>query len=114
MAAGTLLVALTMSGTSIAAALTGTHLPVLTPMGEALVGVVPGGADLLALASTPEQGWREVDLADVEVVARNDDGTEHPGRGGNCLGDPRLALTWLVNELSSAGLPLLAGTGDDS
>lgn len=67
-AAGTLLVALTMSGTSIAAALTGTHLPVLTPMGEALVGVVPGGADLLALGDDRSADARD----EAGVPARGD------------------------------------------
>jgi 2-keto-4-pentenoate hydratase len=31
------------------------------------------------------------------------------GRGGNVLGDPRVALTWLINELSSLGLTLHSG-----
>lgn len=50
LALGTLLAALTMSGMSIAAALTGAQMPVLTPMGAAVVGVVPGGTHLLAPA----------------------------------------------------------------
>ena len=36
-------------------------------------------------------------------------GDERAGRGGNALGDPRVALTWLVNELSGLGIPLEAG-----
>ncbi len=31
------------------------------------------------------------------------------GSGRNVLGDPRIALTWLVNELSRHGLTLKAG-----
>ena len=31
------------------------------------------------------------------------------GVGRNVLGDPRVALTWLVNELSGLGLPLEEG-----
>jgi 2-keto-4-pentenoate hydratase len=31
------------------------------------------------------------------------------GIGSNVLGDPRLALVWLVNEISSLGLTLYAG-----
>jgi 2-keto-4-pentenoate hydratase len=31
------------------------------------------------------------------------------GRGGNALGDPRVALTWLVNELSCLGMTLRTG-----
>src|SRR5437867_3513541 len=34
---------------------------------------------------------------------------EHEGIGANVLGDPRVALTWLVNELSQLGLTLRAG-----
>jgi 2-keto-4-pentenoate hydratase len=29
--------------------------------------------------------------------------------GSNVLGDPRIALTWLVNELSAIGVTLSAG-----
>jgi len=31
------------------------------------------------------------------------------GRGGNVLGDPRLALTWIANELSLIGDGLRSG-----
>jgi 2-keto-4-pentenoate hydratase len=31
------------------------------------------------------------------------------GVGSNVLGDPRVALTWLANELSSLGITLRAG-----
>ena len=31
------------------------------------------------------------------------------GIGRNVLGDPRVALTWLVNELSGLGVPLEEG-----
>ena len=30
------------------------------------------------------------------------------GKGANVLGDPRLALAWLANELSALGIPLRA------
>jgi 2-keto-4-pentenoate hydratase len=33
----------------------------------------------------------------------------HHGSGANVLGDPRIALTWLVNELSSLGIALEVG-----
>ena len=36
-------------------------------------------------------------------------GTVAEGRGANALGDPRLALTWLANELSGLGITLAAG-----
>ena len=31
------------------------------------------------------------------------------GKGANVLGDPRVALTWLANELSRLGITLAAG-----
>ena len=36
-------------------------------------------------------------------------GVRRDGIGANVLGDPRTALTWLVNELSALGLTLAAG-----
>ena len=68
--------------------------------------------------------WRSLDLVEHPVTAtvRPDGGggpsrppdaagTSVPvhGKGGNVLGDPRIALTWLANELSSLGLTLRAG-----
>lgn len=57
--------------------------------------------------------WRRLDLAHFPVHATltNADGqkTERDGSGANVLGDPRVALTWLVNELSHFGLTLTAG-----
>jgi 2-keto-4-pentenoate hydratase len=53
--------------------------------------------------------WRTRDLAAHEVVGyRNDVGVER-GRGSNVLGDPRIALTWLANELRGIGTPLRTG-----
>lgn len=34
---------------------------------------------------------------------------ERDGSGGNVLGDPRLALAWLVNELSALGIGVQQG-----
>ena len=34
---------------------------------------------------------------------------ERDGIGANVLGDPRIALAWLVNELSQQGMTLRAG-----
>jgi 2-keto-4-pentenoate hydratase len=53
--------------------------------------------------------WRSLDLAQHEVrgtVAGRIDGH---GTGANVLGDPRIALTWLANELSGLGIGLKAG-----
>ena len=52
--------------------------------------------------------WRSIDLAAHRVVGRVED-IEHRGIGANVLGDPRVALAWLVNELSGLGVTLRAG-----
>jgi 2-keto-4-pentenoate hydratase len=41
----------------------------------------------------------------VEAVG----GDQYTGIGSNVLGDPRVALLWLVNEVTSLGLTLNAG-----
>jgi len=56
--------------------------------------------------------WRELDLAAHPVVATIDGPGgrwARDGIGANVLGDPRIALVWLVNELSAHGVTLLAG-----
>ena len=63
----------------------------------------------LALRPATEQDWKNADLSAVEVRASNSNGTVHPGHSSNALGDPRIALTWLVNELSAAGITVQAG-----
>lgn len=57
--------------------------------------------------------WRELDLSSHRVCAT----VSHPagthttreGEGRAALGDPRVALVWLVNELSALGIALEAG-----
>ncbi len=88
---------------------------------------VVGAAQLIAdnacahyfvLGPATAADWRSLDLATHAVTAtvssdRPDGASGTPvrvlGTGGNVLGDPRVALTWLVNELSSLGLTLRAG-----
>jgi 2-keto-4-pentenoate hydratase len=57
--------------------------------------------------------WRVIDLASHAVTATIEASQQVPkhfhGVGSNVLGDPRLALTWLANELAALGTPLLAG-----
>ena len=53
--------------------------------------------------------WRGIDLAVHPVRAIVNDVVVGEGSGLNVLGDPRLALTWLANELSRHGLTLRAG-----
>lgn len=57
--------------------------------------------------------WREMDLAAHRVMGRVTGSVtgrlERGGCGANVLGDPRIALAWLVNELSRHGVTLAAG-----
>lgn len=53
--------------------------------------------------------WRELDLAAHKVRGMVADKVTREGRGSNVLGDPRIALTWIANELSGLGIPLKAG-----
>lgn len=53
--------------------------------------------------------WRDLDLSRHPVTCRVDGKVEHQGSGGAVLGDPRTALVWLVNELSSLNLTLAEG-----
>jgi 2-keto-4-pentenoate hydratase len=56
-----------------------------------------------------EAQWRQLDLAAHQVRAFRNDAEAAEGVGANVLGDPRIALTWLANELSRHGLTLGAG-----
>jgi 2-keto-4-pentenoate hydratase len=53
--------------------------------------------------------WRAMDLAAHPTLGRVENGAEHAGKGANVLGDPRLALAWLANELSGLGITLRRG-----
>jgi 2-keto-4-pentenoate hydratase len=53
--------------------------------------------------------WRGMDLAEHAVAGRVGGRYERHGKGANVLGDPRVALTWLANELSQVGVTLKAG-----
>jgi 2-keto-4-pentenoate hydratase len=63
--------------------------------------------------------WRSLDLIEHRVTGTvvgrptvDDAGRQNltrEGKGANVLGDPRVALTWLANELSGLGTTLKAG-----
>lgn len=53
--------------------------------------------------------WRTLDLVEHPVRGSVVGGLEREGRGANVLGDPRLALAWLANELRGLGLTLKSG-----
>ena len=51
--------------------------------------------------------WRGLDLAAHRVTVRVGTRLEREGLGANVLGDPRIALVWLANELSQHGVTLV-------
>lgn len=66
-------------------------------------------AHLFVLGPEATVEWRTMDLAEHSAVGRVSGRTERQGKGANVLDDPRLALTWLANELSQLGITLKAG-----
>jgi 2-keto-4-pentenoate hydratase len=66
-------------------------------------------ANYFMLGKASADIWRSIDLAAQEVTGRINNGPPQPGSGRNVLGDPRDALAWLANRLSSLGIPLFAG-----
>ncbi len=61
------------------------------------------------LGPATDAAWRGIDLATHSVRAFVNAKPAGEGSGANVLGDPRIALTWLANELSCHGLTLKAG-----
>jgi 2-keto-4-pentenoate hydratase len=66
-------------------------------------------AHLFVLGPPAPADWRSLDLAEHRVAGAIRGGRSHDGRGSNVLGDPRVALAWLVNELSGLGIVAKAG-----
>lgn len=67
-----------------------------------------------AFGPAAPESWRGADLraARVHAVVRDTQGavrTTRDGEGRAALGDPRVALAWLANELSALGVTLAAG-----
>ncbi|HEX7955126.1 MAG TPA: fumarylacetoacetate hydrolase family protein [Burkholderiales bacterium] len=56
-----------------------------------------------------QSDWRQSDLAGHRVSAHVNGKLAREGRGENVLGDPRIALTWIANELSLVGDMLRKG-----
>jgi len=54
--------------------------------------------------------WRSLDLSKHAVTISILNGNSNKGIGSNVLGDPRFALTWIVNELSRNNICLMAGS----
>jgi len=76
--------------------------------GEAQLIADNACAHLFVLGPATSANWRAMDLVEErpQITLR---GAHYVGHGKNVLGDPRVALTWLANELSGLGITLRAG-----
>ncbi len=76
--------------------------------GEAQLIADNACAHLFVLGAATSANWRAMDLVEErpQITLR---GERYVGHGKNVLGDPRLALAWLVNELRGLGITLRAG-----
>jgi 2-keto-4-pentenoate hydratase len=66
-------------------------------------------ASWFLLGEPTTANWREMNLVTHTVNAYKNDALAATGTGINVLGDPRVALTWIANELSTYGEGLRAG-----
>jgi 2-keto-4-pentenoate hydratase len=66
-------------------------------------------AHRFVLGPPAPDAWRGIDLAAHQGQVFRRGVLAEEGLGRNVLGDPRIALTWLANELSRLGLTLKAG-----
>jgi 2-keto-4-pentenoate hydratase len=66
-------------------------------------------ADWFVLGAPAAADWRARDLVAHTVAAYRNGEQVAAGSGANVLGDPRIALTWLVNELRTYSDGIAAG-----
>src|SRR6201990_2849958 len=78
--------------------------------GEAQIVADNACAHLFVLGSATTADWRARDLVEERPVIMLR-GQRYVGHGKNVLGDPRVALAWLANELRELGITLRAGEG---
>jgi 2-keto-4-pentenoate hydratase len=76
--------------------------------GEAQLIADNACAHLFVLGPATTSDWRSLDLVEQRPVVTMR-GRRFIGHGRNVLGDPRIALTWLTNELRQLGVTLKAG-----
>ncbi len=76
--------------------------------GEAQLIADNACAHLFVLGDATNADWRSRDLIEERPVVTLR-GETHVGHGKNVLGDPRVALTWCVNELRALGIALREG-----
>ncbi len=77
--------------------------------GEAQLIADNACANYFVLGPATGAPWRSLDLITHRVSAQVVGRYRREGSGASVLGDPRVALTWLVNELSAIGVTLAAG-----
>ena len=63
----------------------------------------------LVVGPAVEADWRARDLAAHAVAVSVNGAIVARGQGANVLGDPRVALAWIANELCAHGAGLRAG-----
>jgi 2-keto-4-pentenoate hydratase len=80
-----------------------------TKAGEAQLIADTACACWLAIGAPFPPLWRHLDLAAHAVTAFKNGAAAAQGTGKAVLGDPRLALTWIANELNLHGGGLKAG-----
>ena len=94
------------------------HLALELPDSRFAVFDKAGGPSLIAEAACARElvvgkavaaDWRALDLSRHTVTGHVAGRYDRQGSGGNVLGDPRIALAWLVNELSGLGIGANAG-----
>jgi len=99
----------------VLAAVAGLHLAIEVPDSRYTDFTLVGAAQLIAdnacghqfvLGPEAPPLWRSLDLAAHRVIGRVGTRLEREGIGANVLGDPRIALVWLANELSQHGVTL--------
>ena len=89
------------------------RLDPFTAAGEAQLLADNACARHFVLGPAAPDLWRDLDLSTYPVHARVQHGSTlkytRDGTGGNVLGDPRIALTWLANQLTDLGITLQKG-----
>ena len=102
----------------VMAAVASLHLAIELPDSRYADFAKAGGPSLIAEAACARElvvgqavqaDWRALDLSQHSVKGVVQGRYEREGSGANVLGDPRIALVWLVNELSGLGITVNAG-----
>ena len=78
-------------------------------VGEAQLIAENACAAWFVLGEPTEVNWRSLNLVDHSVFAYRNGQLAGEGTGAMVLGDPKMALAWIANELSALGLGLRAG-----